>query len=202
MTSLDIDSIANNSQMADDRFNDPFFVAEQVYQLWLRWANFELYIINPVIEPISPPLITKPELLESGDYEFVYDIHDYGQKLITSKGQEMYTAGMSMCRLFYTIEKMISLLIERLTSGGIDAKTEVTVAFAGHEIAQRKAFESIINLSHNVIVTNFDPGVWGDRYLQNVKKIAEKGHGYPAKSPRDFYRRTHVGKNQGMRRGG
>ena len=104
----------------------------------------------------------------------------------------MYSAGMSMCKLFYTIEKMIYLLIERLKTSGVDAETEVQVAFGGHEIAQRKAFESIINLTYNVVATNFDPGVWGERYLQTVKRLADKGYGYPSEAPRDNFRKSHV----------
>lgn len=188
------------TQIMLESTEDPVQLVERVYQLWWHWADFELYIIYPVIDPISPPLIIKPEPIpNSNEYEFVYDIHDYGHKLTTSKAEDMYTAGMSMCKLFYTIEKMIFLLVERLKSGGIDSETEVQVAFGGHEIAQRKSFESIINLSYNVVVTNFDPGVWGERYLQNVKRIAEKGYGYPAQAPRDSYRQVH-GSSIGMSR--
>lgn len=172
--------------------DDPVLLVERVYQLWMHWANFELYIVSPTIEVINPPLIIRPEKVEGFDeYEFVYSIHDYGHKLTTSKGEEMYSVGMSMCKMFYTIEKMIFLLVQRLKSGGTDTETEVQVAFGGHEIAQRKAFEIIINLSYNVVVTNFDPGAWGERYLQNVKSIAEKGYGYPSEAPRDLYRLHH-----------
>ena len=104
----------------------------------------------------------------------------------------MYSAGKSMCKLFYTIEKIIFMLVERLKTGGTSAETEVQVAFGGHELAQRKGFESIINLSYNVVVTNFDPGPWGERYLQVVKRLAEKGYGYPAEAPRDSYRQSHT----------
>ena len=53
---------------------------------------------------------------------------------------------------------------------------------------QRNGFESIINLQYNVVVTNFDPGAWGDTYLQTVKRLADKGYGYPPEAPRDKYR--------------
>ena len=96
-----------------------------------------------------------------------------------------------MCKLYYTIEKMIFLLIERLKEGGIDKDTEVEVAFDGHELAQRKCFDSIINLSYNVVVTNFDPGTWGERYLAATKRLADLGYGYPPESPRDIYRKPH-----------
>ncbi|CEK11941.1 hypothetical protein [Legionella hackeliae] len=172
---------------------DPVMLVEQVYQLWWRWADFELFIITPTIHTIDPPLIIKPELIQgTEEHEFVYTIHDYGHRLITSKSSDMYTAGMSNCKLYLTIEKMIYLLVERLKSGGISHETEVQVAFNGHELAQRKAFESIINLSYNVVVTNFDPGTWGERYLQSVKRLADKGYGYPSETPRESFRQSHA----------
>ena len=180
------------SRVRSDYEDNPLGRVEDVYQLWWYWADFELAVITPTIEPISPPVILNPEPLpDSNELEFVYPIHDHGFKLVTSKGQEMYSAGMSMCKLFYTIEKMIYLLVERLKTGGIDAETEVQVAFAGHELAQRKAFESVINLNFNVVVTNFDPGLWGERYLQIVKRLADKGYGYPTEAPRESFRQSH-----------
>lgn len=179
-------------QIMIDDIDDPVLLVERVYQLWWHWADFELFIVNPVIEAISPPLLIKPDTLPgSSELEFVYTIQDHGFKLITSKAEDMYSAGMSMCKMYYTIEKMIALLIERLKSGGVSTETEVQVAFSGHELTQRKAFESIINLSYNVVVTNFDPGEWGEQYLVNVKYIASKGYGYPSETPRDIFRQPH-----------
>lgn len=194
-------------RIMDEAENYPIEIVERVYQLWWHWADFELFIIKPSLELISPPIIHKPERLhDSGDQhlalEPVYDIHDYGHKLITSKGVDMYAAGMSMFRLYNTIEKMIFLLIERLRSGGIAAGQEVQIAFGGHELAQRKCFECVINLpdDDNVIVVNFDPGKWGERYLLNVKRIADKGYGYPSETPRDRYRHP-LGPAPGISRG-
>jgi hypothetical protein len=170
---------------------DPVVLIEQVWQLWWRWADFEIFIISPTIDVISPPILIEAALLpNSNDHEFVYPIQDHGYKFTTSKGQEMFKAGMSNCKLFYTIEKMIYLLIERLKTGGISPETEVQISFGGHELAQRKAFESIINLTYNVVVVNFDPGTWGERYLQNVKRLADKGYGYPPESPRESFRQV------------
>ncbi len=167
-------------------------LVEKIYQIWWRWADFQLYIVSPTIEAISPPLLIPPDhIVESNELEFVYTIQDSGYMLCTSKSEEMYSAGMAMCKLYYTIEKMIFLLVERLKSGGIGTEVEVQVAFGGHELAQRKGFESIINLSYNVVVTNFDPGTWGERYLQVVKRLADKGYGYPPEAPRDGYRHAH-----------
>lgn len=193
-----VDDTKDSMQISDEerralQIEDPVSLIEKVYQLWWHWADFQIYVISPTIDVISPPLIISPETLpNSNELEFVYPILDDGYRLSTSKGEDMYTAGMSMCKLYYTIEKMIFLLVERLKSGGVATDTEVQIAFGGHELAQRKGFESIINLSYNVVVTNFDPGPWGERYLQIVKRLADKGYGYPPESPRDTYRHSHT----------
>lgn len=194
-------SLGDRKITIEDDLNNPITLVERVYQIWWHWADFHLYVISPHIESISPPIIIPPEMIPGTDeLEFVYTIHDEGAKLSTSKSEEMYSAGLSMCKLYYTIEKMIHILVERLKSGGIGTEEEVQVAFGGHELAQRKAFESIINLSYNVVVTNFDPGIWGERYLQNVKVIADKGYGYPSEAPRYTYRQTHNSSSAGIRR--
>jgi hypothetical protein len=162
---------------------------EIVSVLWWRQADFHLYVTNPAFEELSPPQFILPEQLpDSEQFEFVYPILDFGHQLSTSKGEDSYAAGFSMCKLYFTIEKMVKILIDRLKDGGIDEQTEVQIALGGHEFAQRKGFESIINLKYNVVVTNFDPGLWGEKYLQNVKQMSEQGYGYPPEAPRDSYR--------------
>lgn len=200
-----VDSLNAIQSLGDDLFGDQddnlLLQIEKVYQLWWHWADFHLYIIDPTFDTIEPPVIIPPEtLVNSSELEFVYPIFDYGYKLSVSKADDMYVAGKSMCKLYYTIEKMIFLLIERLKSGGVTTETEVQVAFGGHELAQRKGFESIINLSYNVVITNFDPGEWGERYLQIAKRLAEKGYGYPPEAPRDTYKQSHSSTTTGVRR--
>lgn len=171
--------------------NDPIVRAELAYQLWWRWADFHLTIKKPLIEEVVPPILIPPEPVIEGDgYEFVYNILDSGNKLSTSKGSEMYTAGFSMYKLYNTIEKMMFLLKERLQSGGFDDGSEVQVFFDGFELAKRKAFEVIINFPQNlnVIVTNYDPGPWGEPFLRNITNLADKGYGYPTEAPRESYR--------------
>ncbi len=173
---------------------DGLTLIQKVYQLWWRWADFEILIVQPTFQSIFPPKIILPETLpNNAGVEFVYPIHDYGYRLTTSKALDMYDSGMSMCKLHYTIEKMIFLFVERLkegggTEGGVTSNTEIQISFGGHELAQRKGFEAIINLNYNVVVSNFDPGPWGEEYLRIVKGLAEKGYGYPQESPRDTYR--------------
>jgi hypothetical protein len=188
--------LARKLDFAED-LNDPMTIADRVFQLWWNWADFHLYVISPHIESVNPPVLIEPETISPEEKEFVYPIHDGGAKLSAAKSQDMFFAGKSMCKLFYTIEKIITLLVDRLKSGGIDTETEVQVAFGGHLIAQRKAFESIINLSYNVVVTNFDPGMWGDEYMKNIKYIADKGYGYPSESPRQPYKTPHHSQTTG-----
>ena len=184
----------------EEDLNNPATIAEFVYQIWWGWADFHLYITSPHIDTISPPIIIAPETIPgTNELEHVYPIHDWGYKLSTSKAQDMMKAGKSMCKLFYTIEKMIGILIERLKAGGVSNEAEVQIAFGGHELAQRKAFESIINLSYNVVVTNFEPGEWGENYLRNVKGMSEK-FGYPPEAPRENYKQAHGASAVGIKR--
>lgn len=162
--------------------------------LWWRHADFHIYVMTPIVTRYDEPKIIMPEKLPDTDaYEFVYPIVDFGDQLSTSKGEEGCASGFSMCKLYFTIEKMIAILIERLKEGGTDEKTEIQVALGGYEFAQRKGFESIINLKYNVVVTNFDPSEWGESYLRNVKEISNQGYGYPPEAPRDSYRHIELG---------
>jgi len=164
---------------------------EMIYILLWGKSDFHLLVTTPILSPFATRQVLMPEQLEgSDDYEFVYPIADYGDKFSTSKGSELFSSGLSMLKLYCTIEKIIFILMERIKASGTKAETEIQVAFSGHELAQRKAFESIINLSYNVVISNFDPGRWGERYLQIVKRLADKGYGYPSAAPRqDVYRR-------------
>lgn len=164
-------------------------VAEIAYQIDWRWAYIEMYILSPSCQAKIPPLVIPADVVvEGGRLEFVYTILDYGFKFATSKAEDMYTAGMSMAKLYNTIEKMIYLLTERIKESGGSKDSEVQVALHGFIGAQRKSFESIINLEGNVVVVNFDPGEWGERFLQTVKRLADKGYGFPEEAPRNAYR--------------
>lgn len=184
------------TEISEDKFNDPAFIFDWVKLIWQEWADFELTITSPNFEEISPPAIVKPALLPDGQgYEFVYDIHDHGYRLVAAKTAELFADGRSMCKLFYTIEKMIAMLVERLESAGIDRNDEVQVAFDGYISARRKAFESIINLPNNVVVVNFEPEEWGERYLDAVKRFADKYGFFPSESPRDIYKKLSPSSN-------
>lgn len=162
-------------------------ILDYIYYLWMIWADFQLYIIEPVIEIIEPPITIPPETLESGELENVFNIKDEGFRLITSRGNEGLALGHSLRKFYNTIEKMIALLVGRLHTGGTTHEKEVRVAFYGHELGQRKAFESILNLEFNVVVTNFDAGEWADRLMNTVLTLADRGFGLPPAAPRRNY---------------
>ncbi|MBA4695935.1 MAG: virulence factor [Legionella sp.] len=166
-------------------------LSEQVYQIsWNLCADIRVAIISPEIPPFAVPVIIPPALVtDSGEEEFVYPIVDYGNEFATTKGFDMPATSMSNCKLFYTIEKMMRLVIERLEEQGVDGETEVQITVDGHEIACRKAFEVVINCTkNNLVIINYDPGAWGDNYLQMVKKLAAEGYGYPPEAPRETQR--------------
>lgn len=170
---------------------DAMLLLERVYQLAWHWADFHLIFVKPIFEVFSTPKVIPPqEMLGSNEKEFVYTIYDFGNKFSTSKAEEMFESGMSMFKMHQTIEKIVYLLVERLKAGDISTETEVQVAFDGHILVQRKAFEVLINLDYNVVITNFTPGAWGDRYLEIMKLLVEKGYGYPPKAPRDSFRKS------------
>ncbi|KTD02359.1 virulence protein [Legionella geestiana] len=168
---------------------------EDARQLEWRWASFALEVPQLALPPETPPVIVQPEQLTADAYEFVYPIRrsvseSGGMLLETSKGADMFHVGMSMCRLFMTIEKMFSHVIESLEAQNIAPDEEVQVILYGDERAKRKGFEVLINCSRNLI-SDFDPGAWGSLYLQLVKTHAAMGKGYPPESPRDTFRQVY-----------
>lgn len=196
----DVNDANDEYAVSEENYDDSLFAIDDdidllgqitgVYKIWSNWAYFELSVVEPVLQESEVVKLIPPEpILGSDELEFVYPIFDYGNRLSTSKASEMYSVGTSMCKLYYTIEKMIAILLERLKDGGVESpEIESQVSFDGHQFAQRKAFESIINLNHNVVVTNFDPGAWGEQYLQIIKRLADLGYGYPPEAPRETYK--------------
>lgn len=177
-----IESVSNNfSNMSETD------ILDYLYYLKMIWGDFHLYIVEPLIEIRVPDKIIPPKTFDDGEIENVFDIHDEGFRLSTSRGVEGIVLGHSLLKFYNTIEKMVAILVERMSSGGVDKDVEVRVAFYGHELGQRKAFESILNLEQNVVVTNFDGGEWADRLMNMVLNLADRGYGLPSSSPRKSY---------------
>jgi len=189
---------------------DEAMLMNALYYLWILWADFTVYINQPTFVKSAEPKFIMPTVDEkSGAVEPVYRIVDWGDRFTTSRGDDIGKGQRSTGKLFTTIEKMIGLMLDRIkghddwlgveteeegdeeggTTGTGTAGPEARIAFAGHELCQRKAFESVINLKENVVVTNFDPGEWGQRHLKNIKVLAEMGYGLPPQSPRATWNR-------------
>lgn len=170
-------------------FADDIELVDAINYLWTLWSDFHISVSLPFIPYQEKATIIEPDVdSKTKQVEQVYPIFDYGNKMSTSRGEDLILGHRTMGKLYNTIEKMIGLMVKRikehqLPEGG-DTQPEARVAFAGHELGQRKAFESVINLEENVVVTNFDPGTWGDKHLQMVKELADRGYGLPKPSPR------------------
>ena len=163
-------------------------IAEYMEYFWQIWADFQLVIIDPIIDQMTPPHIIEPAINpDTNEKEHVFNIIDEGFRMTTSRGSEAFVHGQSMFKFYMTIEKMVALLVERLKTGGVAKDAEVRVAFYGFELGQRKAFESILNLQENVVVVNYDADVWGERFMKMVLELAERGYGMPSQTPRKSY---------------
>lgn len=177
---------------------DPMNRIMSVETITAYHAWFSLHVVAPYVASLETPIIHGPDSLVDApeQAEFVYPIIDQGDIYSTSKAADFLNAGYSMCRLSYTIEKIIWLLNEKLkdddseTGGLMDPSREIQLAIHGHPWALRYAFSSVINLPGNVIIVNFDPGTWGEAYLNTINHWAEKGYGYPMESPRDIFKKS------------
>lgn len=155
---------------------------QNVYYLWLLWIDFHLFINSPYIPPQYPPKVIKPGDFSENSNEHVYTIYDYGDHFSTSVGDSLAKGSRSTGKMLNTILKMMRLLVKRVKEVDPEAGTDaagdemaIRVAFDGHEIAQRMAFKQCVMHDMNILVTNFDPGEWGERQLRTMEHLAEKG---------------------------
>jgi hypothetical protein len=152
----------------------------------------EAFVFNEQAQIFAPQAIAE----NPDEKEFVYPIYDFGDRLIASKATESLFAGQSMIKMFYTIDKMISIWYEKIKQKdeeergkkGKGGTGEVKIYLDGFDLCLRKAFEVIINLSDNWVVMNYDPGEWANRYLEILQKLNNQGFAYPPPAPRDYYR--------------
>lgn len=156
-------------------------------------AFIEIRVPQDILSFSEKPVIHQPQALleDSKQFEFVYSILDYGNCLMTSKVMEHLFSGQSMLKMYYTIDKMVSILHQKIKNKEDETGEtfpEISVELWGYELCLRKAFEVIINLPDNWIITNYEPGDWGNHYLDILQKLAEKGFPYPPPAPRDYYR--------------
>lgn len=175
------DDIAELSDAIDDSGYDLFdevSMLNDVYYIHALWADMHVHLITPYFEPAYPPKIIEPGVDSNGSPEHVYAIFDYGDRFSTSV-DDIVNATRSTGKYLNTIDKMIQIVIERCKAADdwddSDDKMEMRVAFEGHEIGQRKAFNDCIMSQENIVVTNFEPGEWGERQIRTMEHRAEKG---------------------------
>lgn len=154
--------------------------------LWMIYVNFQAMIVSPFIEVKEPPVVIKPAYdKQTQIYESVYDIYDHGYAFSTSRGEESSLGTTAMSKLYRTIQKIIALIMQRMeengTKGGgtFDPQEEIKLALFGHELGRRKAFALVMDLDANVNIVNFDPRLWGEKFISNLKNMIVTGHGYP-----------------------
>jgi hypothetical protein len=160
-------------------------LSDYLQYLWMIYADFQLMIVSPFVDTLEPPVLIPPEYdKENKIYENVYPIMDHGYAFRTSRGEEMVLGTTAMGKLYNTIHKIIQLVMKRLKEGSggeekMNPDTEIKLALFGYELGKRKAFALSMDLEENVNIVNFDPRVWGERFIANLKNMIASGKGYP-----------------------
>ena len=155
--------------------------------LWAIYANFEIMISSPYIDTKKPPVIISPAYdTEQKVYESVYPIFDHGYSFSTARGEDAAMGTTAMGKLYRTIQKMIHLVIKRLEEHAgqegeqFNPHDEVKLALFGYELGRRKAFALIMDLDVNISIVNFDPRIWGEKFITNLKHMIASGYGCPS----------------------
>ena len=167
----------------DELFLEQVAYEESIEYLRKLWADFHLYIIKPYIAPSSEVSIILPKQEDTGN---LCTIFDYGDLLSSSRADDMIIGDASTAKLMNTIEKMIRLSLKRIlaqleedgdagSSGSGEGAPVIEVAFRGHELAKRKAFEVFMGLQQRVDVINYEPVAWGERRLNGLEAQVEHG---------------------------
>ena len=183
---LEMEKIQNEvSMLMSDLSSEQIAQLEDVYYLYICWGDFHLTITKPYFDEQLPPTVIPPAVdKKTKQLEDVYPIVDYGNRFSTSPGEELAIGGRATGKLLNTVEKIISLAIARAKQGSSDPVPEIRVAFLGLDIAQRKAYKLCMDAVENVLVTNFEPGEWGERFLKSTKELLDRG--YPPIKPNKF----------------
>ncbi|NKB46432.1 MAG: hypothetical protein GKR77_01430 [Legionellales bacterium] len=149
------------------------------------WMDFHLELAWPEIPPQIPGVVIEPEHDPvTGKTENVYTIVDYGNRLSTSRGEEVVNGITTTGKFFNTIEKMVRLAIDKVFGGAEGSEEEMAYReihfnFQGHELAKRKAFETLACRDENIYVLNYDPDRWGEVRLKMIESMSKQGYGIP-----------------------
>lgn len=194
MSEQDNDNAENSSQLGDlnQDYNEASYTKALEY-LKLAKAYIEIRIEESRFQLRDEPIIIAPAPIEGDEsyLEFVYPIHDYGDRLIACKQSDHEFSHQTMSKMYYTIEKMIFIWYEKVKALGGGDDQETLVYLDGHKYCMRKAFETIINIPDNWIVMNFDPEAWGHQYLETLNRLRKKNFDFPSSAPREDYKHLH-----------
>lgn len=161
---------------------EDYLFIQNIYYLWLLWADFKIYITSPYLPHVSPPVRIEPEVNnKTGQAEWVYPILDAGDMLSTSRGEDIIHGIGATGKFLNTIEKLVNLAVDRcreaIRQGGDSGSTvEMRFSLHGYEVGRRKAFNVCVDSGENIVITNFDPGEWGERQLRCIQYLAERGY--------------------------
>ncbi len=183
---LSAEIIRREYKLSQEARTDAYVLSDYITYLWMIYADFQMMIVSPFVETKEPPVLIQPAFDEKTQMpENVYAIMDYGYAFRTSRGEEMALGTTAMGKLYNTINKIIKLVMKRLEekAGGaasFDPQKEIKLALSGYELGKRKAFALVMDLEANVNIVNFDPRLWGERFIANLKNMIAMGHGYPS----------------------
>jgi hypothetical protein len=166
---------------------------DALYLLSVYWIDFHLELAWPEIPEKIPAVVIEPKHDPvSGVVENVYPIVDHGTRFSTSRGDDVVRGLSTTGKFLDTVDKMVALAIERAFErsdgeggeggeGGEDSKPylEIHIRFGGHELAKRKAFETLAGREENVYVLNYDPEKWGELRLKMIETMTKQGYGVP-----------------------
>lgn len=169
--------------------------------LYLLWADFHICVIHPDLDMPAKIAVIAPDHDEmTGIAERVYPIIDQGYILSASRGDDVLRGSTSTAMFFDTITKMVKILYQRIinkNNGDSDGESgngsqtnnpeTILIAFQGHEIGKRKAYELLMGLDIKVQVTNYLPGKWGALRSATLKEM--HGRGYDLSSLNSFIRK-------------
>ncbi len=160
---------------------DDITMMNAIYYIWAQWIDFHIYILTPLIDPQFPPKIIEPGVdKKTQKPEHVFPIFDYGNRLSASVGKDLPSGTRSTGKMLNTVKKMIEILLEKvkqsLGTQQLEPETEIQLAFDGHELSQRMAFKDCIMRPEHLVITNFEPGAWGELQLRTMEELARKGY--------------------------
>lgn len=128
---------------------------EELMHLLLRWGSLTLHIVAPYRPEKLPPEIIQ---VENG-----WTIHDYGNRLVISRGEEWPLGHLTNGQMLNSIKRMVDVLSRQ----GVESVNAV-----GFPVAMRAAW--IMLSDYGIKVPNFDPNPEDFRVRERVRAMMHK----------------------------